>query len=77
MIKKYIKNGKLKVRVKPGAKETKITGFANGFLEIRLNAVPEKGKANQELLKFLKKELGIKARIMRGLKSREKTLEII
>ena len=45
--------------------------------KIKITAPPEKGKANEELLKFLKKNLGIKAKIVKGSKSREKILEIL
>jgi hypothetical protein len=78
-IRNELKGKLLKVKVKPGAKENSVEKWDNEAqaLEIKLKAAPEKGKANIELLKFLKKELGIKARIKSGMTSREKILEII
>ena len=59
----HYKSGyKICIKLTPNAKNSEIKGVltdANGeeFLKISLNAVPEKGKANQELLKFLAKKL--------------------
>ena len=41
-----------------------------------LKAVPEKGKANKEVIKFFKKK-GLRVEIKSGEKSREKVLRII
>lgn len=49
----------LSVKVLPKAAETQIMGIEGGALKIRLHALPEKGKANKELLRFLSKTLGI------------------
>jgi len=67
----------LKVIVIPNASKNEIISNKDNVLKVKLKAVPQKGKANEELLKFLKKELGIKARIVKGLTSRKKTLEIL
>jgi uncharacterized protein (TIGR00251 family) len=69
-------SGILKVKVKPGAKNTEIIGFEKDFLVIKLKSQPQKGKANEELLKFLKKKYSKSARITKGEKSREKIIEI-
>ena len=45
-------------------------------LRISIKAAPEKGKANQELVKFLSKLLKKKVMIIKGLKNREKILKI-
>jgi len=78
MIERYIKNNTLKVLIKPNSSENKLLGFdANRkALRIAIKAVPEKGKANQELVKFLSKLLKRKVKITKGLKSREKFLRI-
>lgn len=52
----------LRVRVTPNSSKCAISGIfkdADGkeYLKINLNAVPEKGKANLELIKFLSKTL--------------------
>lgn len=52
----------LRIRVSPNASKCDICGvytdsFGQDFLKISLNSVPEKGKANQELIKYLSKYL--------------------
>lgn len=48
-------------KIVPGSSgSTRICGLLNGMLKVKVAAPPEKGKANQCLLKFLAKELGLK-----------------
>lgn len=47
-----------------------------GKVKIRLRSAPEDNKANLELVKELKKALGAEVRIVSGIKSRHKTIEI-
>lgn len=48
-------------KVVPGSSgPTRICGLLDGMLKIKVSAPPEKGKANQCLLKFLAKEIGMK-----------------
>jgi len=47
----------LKVKVKPGSKETKLERFVDNLLTLRIKAQPEKGKANQELIRYLSRVL--------------------
>ena len=54
----------LRIRVTPNASKCGFSGVFStpdnqDFIKINLNAVPEKGKANQELIKFLSKYLHI------------------
>jgi len=65
---------KLIIKVKPGSKKSEIIEQENiAFLK----AMPEKGKANEELVKLIKKHFKASGvRIVKGLKSREKILEI-
>jgi uncharacterized protein YggU (UPF0235/DUF167 family) len=44
----------------------------DGTLKIRLHAVPEDGKANDELLRFLEQETGEKWEIVSGYTSQRK-----
>ena len=78
-ITKFVKNNRISVIVKPNANKTEVTGFneETNILSISLKAVPDKGKANQELIRFVSKLLKNKVRIVSGLKSRKKTLECI
>jgi uncharacterized protein len=49
------------------------------ILKIRINAVPEKGKANKELIKFISKKYNIeksKINIISGMTSRIKIIEV-
>ncbi len=68
----------LPVLVVPQGKEFAIIGFDewNNSLKIRLSKKPEKGKANQELVKELRKFFSAKAEIVKGKKQRQKMLLI-
>jgi len=49
------------VKVVPGSSgPTRICGLLDRMLKVKVSAAPEKGKANQCLLKFLAKQLGVK-----------------
>ncbi len=49
------------VKAVPGSSgPTRICGLLDGMLKVKVSAAPEKGKANQCLLKFLAKQLGVK-----------------
>ncbi|MBU0460205.1 MAG: YggU family protein [Nanoarchaeota archaeon] len=74
-IKKYIVNDLLKVKVIPNSKQTELKED-NQKLKLYLKAIPDKNKANKELIKFFKKEFSLKVEIKSGKKSREKTLKI-
>jgi len=69
----------LRVLVKPNAKKNELLLFDKEklYCEVRIAAVPDKGRANKELIRFLSKELGIRAEIVKGHKSREKLLRIL
>jgi uncharacterized protein (TIGR00251 family) len=71
-----IKNNLLELRVVPHSSRTELVQ-ENNQLKLYLKSVPEKDKANKELIKFFKKEFKLKVEILRGLKSREKVLKII
>jgi hypothetical protein len=47
-------------KIVPGSSRTCVCGIFNGMLKIKITAAPEKGKANQRLLEFLAKQLGVK-----------------
>jgi uncharacterized protein len=70
----------LTVYVKPNAHLSKIIEWVDeDTIKISLNAVPENGKANKELIRFLSKEWGIaKSEIVitRGLIARIKQLTL-
>ena len=68
----------IKVKVKPCSKETKIIPKKTGdelFIEAHLKERPEKGKANKELLRELKKLFG-DLELVSGHSSREKYIKV-
>ena len=50
----------LMVKVVPRSSRTSIAGQLDGMVKIKISAPPEKGKANQSLIEFLAKHLGVK-----------------
>jgi hypothetical protein len=51
----------LRVKVIPRSAKTEIVGtMADGTLKIKIAAPPEKGKANDELVRFLTAHYGVK-----------------
>ena len=71
----------LRVKVRPNARQNEIKEeMTDGTLKIDVAAVPERGKANQELIKFLARELRIKKeniRIISGAADHLKLLKIV
>ena len=72
----YMHNHILRLKVIPNAAKTKLVE-ENNALKLYLKAVPEKNKANLELIKFFKKQFNLTVEIKSGLKSREKVLRIV
>ena len=71
---------KLKVKVKPGSRKNEIKVISNDTLEVRVTAVPEKGKANKAVIDLLSKHYKIPksaVTILRGESSKEKLIEIL
>ena len=70
---------RITVRVQPKAKRSEVTGYADGVLKVRIAAVPEKGRANQELVKLLAEVLGVPrsdVTIQKGATSRTKLVRV-
>ncbi len=70
--------GNVRVILKPNSSCNKIVEFDDGKKTYRIDvkAPAHENKANIELVKFLSKALKKKVRILKGMKSREKILEI-
>jgi uncharacterized protein (TIGR00251 family) len=49
----------LHVRVKPGAREDAVLGVRGGELVVAVRARPEKGKANEDVIRLLSRQLRI------------------
>jgi uncharacterized protein (TIGR00251 family) len=67
------------LHVVPNAKETRLQMEIDGSLLMRVDAPPARGKANREIAKWFSKTLrkpSSQIRIVAGLASRVKTLEI-
>ena len=69
----------LRVAARPGASATAVVGLQGDALKVSVAAPPEKGKANDELVRWLAKALGLKraqVTLARGETSRDKVLRI-
>lgn len=69
----------LHVSVMPNAKRTEVDGLHDGALRVRLAAPPIEGRANEALVAWLAKSLGVRRRdveLLRGESSRRKQVVI-
>lgn len=69
----------LDISAVPGAKRTEVVGLHDGALRLRLAAPPVDGKANDEIVAWLAKSLGLPRRdvqLLRGPTSRRKQIQI-
>ena len=67
------------VKVQPGAKTTELGEKIGDAYKVRLAAPPVDGKANQALIRFIAERFNVApsaVRIVRGLSSKMKTVEI-
>ena len=67
------------VQVQPNATQNKVVRFDNGVWHLKIAAPPIRGKANQELSKFLSDTLGVarsNLKIVKGATSRRKVIVI-
>ena len=72
---------RLKVRLTPRASKNEVVGpEPDGSIRIRVAAPPIEGAANELLVKFLARKLGLRAssiKIVAGSKSRDKVVEVV
>ena len=69
----------LRISVTPNAKRTGVDGLHDGALRVRLAAPPIEGRANDALVAWLAKSLGLRRRdveVLRGESSRRKQVAI-
>ena len=67
------------VRVVPRSSKEGVAGFEGGVVRIRLNAPPVEGQANEALVRFLAKALGVPKRriaLVAGGKGRNKIVRV-
>ena len=67
---------KIKVKIHAGSSQEKIERISNGRYEVWIKKKPIEGKANAELIKILKKYFKKEVKIVSGLTSREKIIEV-
>lgn len=69
----------IRVHVQPGAKRTQVAGLHGDALKIRVAAPALEDRANDALIEFIAKRLGVAKRdvtLASGAKSRDKRFEI-
>jgi len=69
----------LNVRVVPNASKSCLKEMAGGILKVKVKAPPEKGRANDELVKVLSGALKLPKKsvtVVKGEKSRNKTVSV-
>ncbi len=70
---------RIEAKVIPGSSRTEITGWLGKSLKIKVSAPPEKGKANQAVIKLLSELLALSEdsiTIVSGASSQKKLIEI-
>ncbi len=68
------------LRIKVTTKQPKteyLSILADGTIKIRLKAVPEKGRANEELIRFLAEELGIRKDTIEVISGATDTVKLV
>jgi len=69
----------LEIYIQPCASRNAIIGQYNGRLKISITAPPNENKANQELIKFMAKYLGVpknQINLIKGIHSRNKLIAV-
>ncbi len=69
----------LRVKVQPKSKQERVVGIEGSVLKIRVNAPPEKGKANEACIKLLSKVLKVpkgSIELIQGQTSKNKVFSI-
>lgn len=71
-------NNKLNILVKPNSSKNSIIGwdYEKKMLKIEINGVPKDNEVNIEILKFFNREFKLDLKIVKGFKSRKKTVEL-
>ena len=70
---------KIQVKVKPNAKTEEVSQEGDSFI-VKVKEPPREGKANQAVIKLLAQHFGVaksRVRILSGLKSKNKVVEVV
>lgn len=74
-----MENARLEIRLKPRAKNDRVSVTDDGTIDIAVTSPPVEGKANGHLLKLLAKKLGVpksSLSLLRGGHSRNKVVAV-
>jgi uncharacterized protein (TIGR00251 family) len=69
----------IEVKVEPRSSKKGIAGVLDDMLKVKLTAPPVEGEANEQLIEVIAEAAGVRkssVRIVRGLSSKRKTIEI-
>jgi len=70
----------IEVTARPGASRRGVIGVSGDRLVVAINSQPDKGKANDELIEYLAREIRVPRSallIVRGETSRRKTIRVV
>lgn len=67
---------RIKVKVHPSSSQEKILKLDESEYEVWFKEKPIEGKANEYLEKFMRKEFGVKCKVVSGFTSKFKIVEI-
>jgi uncharacterized protein (TIGR00251 family) len=70
---------RLRVKVSPGARRTELVGRQGEAWKVRVAAPPERGRANEAVLRLLAERLGVPASglaVVSGRSARDKVIEL-
>ena len=79
MIRAVADGVEIAVQVQPRASRTELQGVHGGAIKLRLAAPPVDGEANEELVRFLARRLGVPQRavtILRGATGKQKRVRV-
>jgi len=62
-------------KIVPASSKTAISGLIDGLVKIKISAPPQKGRANQCLIEFLAKQLGVKKKAVSVISGRTNPLK--
>ena len=70
---------RLRIRVSPGARRTEIVGRQGDAWKVRVAAPPERGRANEAVVRLLSERLGVppgELSVVSGRSGRDKVVEL-
>jgi len=76
---KLMKTENIKLIIKPNSAISGVYGIYGSRIKIKLNSIPERGRANKELINFISKRTGIpkkNIKIINGEKSTYKEVSV-